>query len=359
MQTAQLLCPVDHVVMNFPFPPQDLQPLIDFLTSNTPLPATNIPFRVGTVTPDGRLDLCKQKLGVQGLELVAKALQSNLVIKHLLLGTNAFGNPGAAAVAALLAVNNTIETVYLGCNYIEHAGCKVICEALEENQTVKSVWFKRNPIGAESMPSIIKLLSKNKRVRTIDLVNTCTGEGFHTLLEYLENNDTIERLYLSGNYLTATTMKYVNKMLTRNTHIKSLFLSVNDIGDDGVGELIPGLTTNTSLEDLSIASCGITDKGLELLLVALQTNKSIKSLDLGYAPSTKALGAKANQLSHEAVRSLIAYITGQTQIVQLDLGKTNVTEADKNILKAEIEKRKTGSAYPVHPDSKAIKSVYR
>ena len=369
MQAAQLICPVDHVKAIFPFPSHHLQPVIDFISNNMPLPAEDMPFPVGTVTSDGRLDMCKQQLGVQGIELVATALKSNRVIKHLLLGTNAFGNPGADAVANLIAANNTIETVYLGCNYIEQTGCKAICEALEENQSVKSIWFKRNPVGAESMSSIIKLLSKNKQIRTLDLVNTCAGNGFHTLLEYMEENDTIERLYLSGNYFTADTMKYVNKMLVRNKHLKSLYVSVNDIGDDGVETLIPGLTSNTSLEELSLASCGIADKGMQLLFTSLKANNRIKSLDLGYAPSTRALGAKANQLSPEAAGLLIEFVSEQNRIMHLNLCKMNITETDKHILKEEIEKREGGSVtmngyqskriYPVHPDSKAIKSVYR
>jgi hypothetical protein len=369
MQTPQIFCPVDHVKMTFTFPKHELQSVINFLINNKPLPNTDKAFSVGTITPDGRLDMCKQQLGVQGIELVASALKNNQVVKHLLLGTNAFGNPGATAVAGLLSENNTIETVYLGCNYIEQTGCTAICEALEENQRVKSVWFKRNPIGAKSMPAIIKMLSKNKQIRTLDLVNTCAGEGFHALLEYLEDNDTIERLYLSGNFLTAATMKFVSNMLSRNTRLKSLYLSANNIGDEGVAELLPGLMNNTSLEEISLASCGIADAGMELLFTSLKAKNNIKSLDLGYAASTKVLGAKTNQLSHASANLLVEYIIEQTNLCNLNLGRISLAEAHINILRDEIEKRNGGRlemngyqskhTYTAHQDSKAIKSVYR
>jgi Ran GTPase-activating protein (RanGAP) involved in mRNA processing and transport len=368
MQPNQILCPVDHVKTDFPFPQQNLQPVIKFLDSNTPLPETNTAFPVGTITTDGRLDMCKQQLGIRGLELVAEPLKNNQVVKHLLLGTNAFGNTGAAAVAELVAANNSIETVYLGCNYIEQEGCKAICEAIEASPSVKSVWFKRNPIGAESIPAIIKMLSGNKQLRTLDLVNTGVGEGFHTLLEYLQHNDSVERLYLSGNYLTAATMKYVSKMLAGNKHLKSLYLSVNNIGDEGVVELIPGLAANTTLEDLSLASCGITGKGMELLFTTLQANSTIKSLDLGYAASTRALGAKANELSAASAALLVEFIERQANLINLNLGKMDLPEAQRNKLIEEMSKR-SGSLemnryqsermYAAHEDSKAIKSVYR
>jgi Ran GTPase-activating protein (RanGAP) involved in mRNA processing and transport len=369
MHVTKIACPVDHVKITFPFPEQDLQPVIENIANNNSLPAADASFPVGTITADGRLDMCKQQLGVFGIKQVAAALQNNVVVKHILLGTNAFGNQGAKAVAELVTNNNTIETVYLGCNYIEQEGCKAICEALEENQSVKSIWFKRNPIGPESIPAIIKLLSKNKQIRTLDLVNTGVGQGVHALLEYLQENDTIERLYLSGNELTAATMKYVSAMLEKNNRIRSLYLSVNDIGDEGVAELIPGLTNNTSLEELSLSSCGIGDKGMELLFTVLKAKDNIKSLDLGYAPSTRVLGAKANQLSPATADLLIAYIMEQKNVSNLNLGKIQLSEAQKNILKEEFERRNPGSLemsgyqsknkFPAHPDSKAIKSVYR
>ncbi|OQP46824.1 hypothetical protein A4H97_04695 [Niastella yeongjuensis] len=368
MQPNQIHCPVDHVKADFPFPQKNLQPVIDFLNSNAPLPAINTAFPVGTITADGRLDMCKQQLGIRGLEQVAIPLMNNQVVKHLLLGTNAFGNVGAAAVAKLVAANHSIETVYLGCNYIEQEGCKAICEAVEVSPSVKSIWFKRNPIGAESMPAIIKMLSGNKQLRTLDLVNTRAGEGFYILFEYMEQNDSVERLYLSGNFLTANTMKYVGKMLARNKHLKSLYLSVNNIGDEGVAALIPGLAVNSTLEELSLASCGITGKGMELLFTTLQTNDNLKSLDLGYAPSTKVLEAKANELSDASAALLVELIERRPNLINLNLGKMSLPEVERNRL-IEAMSRRNGSlemsryqsekTYPAHADSIAIKSVYR
>jgi Ran GTPase-activating protein (RanGAP) involved in mRNA processing and transport len=314
---------VDHVVSTFPFERETLEPVLQYLTDNKP--ATDQVFPVGTITADGRLDMCKQQLGVEGIQLVGAALAHNTVIKHLLLGTNAFGNQGAAAVGALVAQNKTIETLYLGCNYIEHNGCKVICEALEENQSIKSLWFKRNPIGPhESMQALVQLLSKNSNIRTLDLVNTCAGEDFRTLLTYLEQNTTIERLYLSGNYLTSDMMKPVGEMLDKNKHLQSIFLSVNNIGDEGMMNLADGLANNTSIQEIGLASCGIEEEGAQLLFEILAANTQIKTVDMGYAPSTKALGAKANYLSEDTTAKLKNY---------------------KNLKS--------------HPDSKAIKSVYR
>lgn len=325
MQNHPVVCPVDYVKDTFPFHRSDLDPVLAYLENNQPLPVTNLVFPVGTVTTDGRLDMCKQQLGVEGVQLVAAALRQNTQIKHILMGTNAFGNPGAKAVADLVSVNHTIETVYLGCNYIEQAGAAALCEALSGNQSVKSMWLKRNPIGSQSMKNIVQLLQQNPHLRTLDLVNTCAGEGFLTLLEYLKENRTVERLYLSGNYLTADMMIPVSDMLIANKHLKSLFLSVNNIGDKGVAHLVRGLQQNTTLEQLSLSSCGIEAEGMQLLHDLLSARPYLKWIDLGYAPSTKALGAKGNLPLHLSAMKDFPASTGDF----------------------------------VHPDSKAIKSVYR
>lgn len=358
METT-IICPVDHVIEECQ---GDLQPVIDFIATNQPLPATDKVFPVGTVTADGRLDLCKQKLGIQGMTRIAAALQQNHVIRHVLLGTNAFGNPGAMALAAVLRVNTTIETVYLGCNYMESTGCIALCEALEHNSTVKSIWFKRNPIGADSIPAIIRLLEQNHHIRTLDLVNTCVGEALHDLLHYLGNNHTLERLYLSGNHLTAATMVHVNQMLLQNKHLKALFLSVNNFGDEGVKALIPGLSENKTLKEVSFASCGVSDEGVQLLCHALANNPNLVMLDLGYAPSTRVLGAAANQVAAGGVAAIMQL----SYLESLNLTRTSLSAdlralltAQENIPHVVMDGMPRKGDMIIHPDSKAIKSVYR
>lgn len=358
MQTT-ILCPVDHVIHHFS---GDLQPIIDFLSNDHPLPQKDQAFPFGTVTADGRLDLCKQKLGVEGITRITAALQHNSVIQHVLLGTNSFGNPGAIAIGEMLKVNTTIETVYLGCNYIESEGVAAICEALETNNTVKSIWFKRNPIGAASIPAIIKLLQKNKNIRTLDLVNVCVGDAIHELLKYLGGNNTIERLYVSGNYMTAPTMIYFNEMLLSNKHLNGLYLSVNNIGNEGLNNLLPALSSNTTLKELSLASCGITNEGILHLCEALKIHNSLDMLDLGYAASTRVLGAKANEITATGAAAIMEL----NFLHSLDLSKTNLSpETKKEILDhikvphVVMDGKSTRGVGPIHPDSRAIKSVYR
>jgi Ran GTPase-activating protein (RanGAP) involved in mRNA processing and transport len=364
MTDNKIICPVINSDIS-PILLENIEPIIQYLKSNQNLPDFPLIFPIGTVTDDGRLDLCKQNLGVDGAAIIVNALKNNPSVKHLLLGTNKIGNEGAKALTDVIQQNTALETLYLGCNNIESEGAIAICAALEENKDIKSLWFKRNPIGKESVPALIQLLKKNKNIRTLDLVNTCLEDGFYDLFDYLKENNSIERLYLSGNYLTPEHCAALAKTLIHNTSINALFLSVNDFGDAGVKELAQGLAQNNTLEELSLASCGINELGILELIKGLSNNKNLINLDLGFSPSTRVLKSKANQISDKAAAELVEFIELSPNLAFINLVKTNISAAFK-IQFAEL-KNKTifmdgftnKNTFILHPDAKAIKSMYR
>src|SRR5262245_38954211 len=97
-----ILCPIKGPLPAPTCLPDELAPLLDTLRNNRAV-AEPMTFPRGTLLPDGRLDLCKQGLGVEGCRAVTEALVGNTVVRSLLLGTNGIGDDGAEAVAELLS----------------------------------------------------------------------------------------------------------------------------------------------------------------------------------------------------------------------------------------------------------------
>jgi Ran GTPase-activating protein (RanGAP) involved in mRNA processing and transport len=365
MKEQKTICPVIETDMTSVLF-EKIEPVLQFLESNDALPETSLVFPIGTVTNDGRLDLCKQNLGADGARMIVGALKQNQSVKHLLLGTNKIGNQGAIDLSEAIAHNSSLETLYLGCNYIESEGAIALCEALEHNTDIKSVWFKRNPIGKDSVPALINLLKKNSHIRTLDLVNTCLEDGFCDLFDYFKENQSVERLYLSGNYLIPPQyMAHLAGVLTHNKTLKALFVSVNNFGDEGATLLAKGLAQNTTLEELSVASCGLQEAGIICLLDALAQNKNLKHLDLGYASSTRVLQSKGNTLSDVAAQKLLEFIEASPQLMSINLIKTNLSDTYKGLFSKITDRRisidglNNKKTIARHPDSQAIKSVYR
>lgn len=139
-------CPINSVSATSPDVLARIAPLIEHLKSNMPVADTKT-FPCGTAIPDGRLDLCKQGLGITGCQMVTDALIDNSTVISFLLGTNGIGNIGAASVAKLIEQNDRIEIVYLGCNRIDETGIAKLTAALTCNTSVTGLWLKRNPIG--------------------------------------------------------------------------------------------------------------------------------------------------------------------------------------------------------------------
>ncbi|MBS1795975.1 MAG: ribonuclease inhibitor [Acidobacteria bacterium] len=379
----EVVCPVTHSYHSSEDVLAELAPLVEFLESDRAAAEQTV-FPRGVVTPDGRLDLCKQSIGIEGCARLTEALKHNRKIGAILFGTDGIGSEGARHVAGLIAENDTLETVYLGCNDIESDGVAALAGALGENRTVRGLWLKRNPIGVDGAKSLAAMLRVNRTLEILDLVNTVPGpEGLAALLDVLiGENRTLRKLYLSGNGLDAADAERLKTLLIENDALDTLMLSVNHLGDAGVRTLAAGLGHNKTLRTLSLASNGISASGAAALLESLPEDTALEYLDLGYAISTRVLNAQNNALGDEIAPAVRDFLKRNRTLRQLEMINTGLTgvgldaifegvlenpvlsrlrvngrlpERVLSRLKANGEK----SAVVVSPGVRAIKSVYR
>lgn len=338
MKNLPLHCPLPNSIESGEEVLINLESLIDYLKKNQPV-TQKIVFPRGTVMPDGRLDLCKQSLGVAGCNLVTEALTNNSAIASLLLGTNGIGDLGAKDVARLIQSNNNLEIIYLGCNAISTTGIAALAEALSDNQSVTGLWLKRNPIGVVGAYYLAEMLRHNRSIRTLDLVNTQIGaEGLAAILEVLTyTNRTVERLYLGGNQIQPSDASLLGNLLANNSVITGLLLNVNHLGDSGVIVLAGGLKENKTLIDLGLASNGMGVEGCNSLLAALSTHPAMGNLDLGYSPSTRVLGAECNQIGDIGASAIANFLKSHSTLSKLNLARNGITEEGKIALIAGLE----------------------
>lgn len=347
----------------------DLEPLLEVLQYGS-LPEEETRFPRGSLRHDGRLDLCKQQLGLEGCERIVKAVGSQNLVHTLLLGTNAIGDEGAARVADLIRLGQ-LESVYLGCNLIGETGAERIAEALETDDRVKALWLKRNPLGAAGIQRLAQMLRRNATLRTLDLVNTSPDhDAMLELLEVIAVHPSLEYVYLSGNGLDAQEAPALASCLT-NPNLKGLYLGVNHLGDAGTRVICEALGQNASLEFLSLSSNGITDEGVIALCAVVQHHPSLLSLDLGYSPSTKVLGAHANRLTDRSIPALCDLLPHSATLRDLNLHPNTFTASSIKALREAarsysalerliLDTHQTGSmSSATHLDARQIRSIYR
>lgn len=284
-------------------------------------------FQKGTLLPDGRLDLCKQDLGPAGIKLVAEAMKSNEIVKHVLLGTNAMGSAGAVAVSGLIEQNNSLNTVYLGCNLIESEGVTRLAHAIATSSTVTALWLKRNPIGQGGFEAIADLLRHSQTLKVLDLVNTGVNRGALEIIvsSLTEGSPALEHLYLGGNGLSACEADLLRELLAKNESLRGLYLSVNQLGDDGVRSLSVGLKNNRKLEVLGLAANGITTDGFTHLNETLSQHAELKVLDLGIAPSAKTLKGWKNCIGDRGAMLLAETLATGSKLVSCNLEQNQVS----------------------------------
>ncbi|SEG80055.1 hypothetical protein SAMN04489712_1136 [Thermomonospora echinospora] len=356
--------------------PADLVPLLARLASADPVTGDE-PFPLGTLRADGRVDLCKQGLGPDGVARLLPVAAASPHARHVLLGTNGIGTEGARALAGALTSGHGLETLYLGCNRIDADGAAVLAERLADDGTVRALWLKRNPIGDAGVRALAAMLRANTTVRTLDLVNTgLTVDGLRALLEVLADRPRpLERLFLGGNGLAAEDAD-VLAALVRDAGVRELYLPANHLGDAGAATLAAAVSTARPVL-LGLGGNGIGPDGARALAGALE---GIESLDLGRPPSERSLGAPANTTGDEGAAALAAALPG-SPLRRLELRHTGITGRGAKALLARVPDgtrleyvglgpgvpRKVKRAFAprlrpaarAHPDLHAIGSVYR
>lgn len=321
-----------------PCDPTEVEPLLAHLHADAPVDDAGgeRAFPRGTVTADGRLDLCKQSLGPENCRRVTEALAHNTRVASLLLGTDGIGDEGAADVARLLGTNDRLEIVYLGCNKIGPAGTREIARALEGNASVSGLWLKRNPIGEEGAKALADMLRRNTTLRALDLVNTLPGTaGLNAVIDVLTlHNRTVERLYVGGNDLGQDAAERLAELLRANPRVTSLLVSVNRVGDGGAKTLAAALGENTTLRELGLGSNGIGPDGAAALFDAAASHPALSFLDLGHARSTRALAAPVNEISDEGAKAAGRMLSADPPALhRLDLrGPQNIGESGREAL---------------------------
>lgn len=334
-----LYCP-----MGRPFTPCDvaeLRPIVEHLQSGAPVEDC-LTFLRGTHLADGRVDLCKQRIGPVGAEWVSDAARGHEQSRHLLLGANGLGDRGARAVAGLVRQRPGLRTIYLGCNAIGAEGAEALAEALAENDQVTGVWLKRNPLGPRGYAALAAMLRRNRTIRTLDLVHTLPGEeGLRALVEALAAGvSAVRRLYLGGNRLGPAEAPLLAELL-RQVPLHSLYLGVNRLGDEGTRIVAEGLRNNSSLQWLALSSNGIGPEGAWALAAAAQDHPRLAVVELGYDKSTPVLGESPNQIGDAGCSAIADWLVGAERLRALDLRRNGITGAGVALLVDALRSQRT------------------
>ena len=300
--------------------PSELGPLVERLRRGDPVEGT-VAFPRGTLTADGRLDLCKQEVGPINLERIASSLRGNAFVKSLLLGADFIGDAGMRHLASLLEANSTLETIFVGCNGITARGVEVLAPAAAEHRSLRGLWLKRNPLGPEGARHLALILERAPSLRTLDLAQTDLGSrGLAVIVEALvRRGRPLERLYVCGNGLTPPDAALLAELL-RSACPEELYLRANLFGDQGCEILLDACARARQLQVLGFASNGLSARGARAVAAALDAGSAITTLDLSQSPETFLPGVLPNRIGDPGALELAAALRRDPPLEHLFLG---------------------------------------
>jgi Ran GTPase-activating protein (RanGAP) involved in mRNA processing and transport len=343
-------------------PYDELEPFLNNLKSNVPLPADqeSQQFKRGTFFADGRMDLCKQVVGPTWIGALMDSLKSNTQTRHFLLGNNITGLEGGKAIGAFLKGDHAphIQTWYLAGQDYSAEAIRHIAAGLEEDTDVESLWLKRNPVYAEGAPYLRRLLEHNPRLKILDLHNTglglhqkaydsqsgyyedwLTNDGMRELCEGLKANTGLRHLYLDANALGIEAAKSLASVFDfKVTHglkgISSLWIDMNRLHDEGTAILVKSLR-EYPIKRLILGSNMISDVGMRAISDAFQNHKTLQLLDLSLYKSTGDMGAVTNNIGDAGKEAIADLLKHNTSLRYLNISMNNISaEAMEHIVDA-------------------------
>ncbi len=321
--------------------PAELEALADWLKQKQKA-LEDLQFNRGSALTGGRLDLCKQSIGPDGLHKVLDNLSQENGVEHLLLGLNALGDGGARQVAEFSAQNEFIRTIYLGCNKISPQGAKEFAGELEKGWAGQALWLKRNPIQKTGALAIIEAIKDDHPLKILDLTNIGLNDhdGAQIVRALTETNQNLEYLFLGGNGLGASTARELRELIKNHPNLRGLYLDTNPLMDSSTELLNFDPTTPVKLIDLSLSCCGIDSESIHVLFEHLSKHQ-LQRLNLGWTAAAGPLQMPANSISGETAETIANYLAINSSLRYLNLTKTGLRSEQGFKLLGGLEHNKT------------------
>lgn len=248
-------------------------------------------------------------------------IPSNKTDFDLQLGFNRLGNEGVKIVAQFAASNPSITSLDLCFNSIGPEGAKHLANYIRGTSTLRTLFLSGNHLGPKGFHFIARALSTNNALTSLNLTgNAGLAEGIQHLANELGSNRTLSTLCLNGNKLGSQGIVHVGALLTPSSSIRCLKIGDNNICDAGLETLSRALSSYRKLESLQLSFNDITRNGMELFASTLTGYSTLESLELDN-----------NKIGDEGIKYLVA-VMPTLQISRLNVGFNSIGNEGLSVL---------------------------
>ncbi len=316
----------------------------------TPPPIT---FEVGTVQPDGRLDLCRQGIKPSDLRRLLPELSDHPHVRHLLLRHNSLGPEGVLVVGDILRASPAIETVDLGGNAVGPYGARFIAEALGAESRVRHLGLAGNRLGTDGAGILMDHLDgrcgrRGERLASVDVANNALGvAGAIRVVDALLDRAGCESLDLSGNALGPTGGRLLGLRLERWARLRRLRVAATELGDEGLRSLLGPLDAQARLERIEMGHNGLSSSTVEAVAEMASAHPQLQHLALGVRRPSGTVAthdertpkSSGGEIDMPAANALAAMIGRAPALQTLDLTGMAIEPVAARVLVDAVEAR--------------------
>ena len=232
------------------------------------------------------VDLRDFYLGIHSIQIISHYIFKVDRIAKLNLTRNNLGDQGIEILISAVKNSMSLISLDITSNNISYKGGQFIFKNLSEQQSLIDLNISslegtnRNRLTNSGLKYIDLFFNKNKYIETLNLSgNSLKDEGLVLICQSINDNKNLQNLNISNNEIGSTGLiqglTFINlcKLISFN-------LSNNQLLDSGIKALSNSLQFFPNLRELNISNCGFEFKGFEYLIKSLTLYKNIWTLNI-------------------------------------------------------------------------------
>lgn len=226
---------------------------------------------------------------INALRIHTKLNSMRTILKSLDLSWNYIEASGAKDIADYIRWDNSLESLDISCSRVGDEGLEYIARALENNTTLKELkisgdlHYQGKKVGDRGMKALSKALKLNASITSIDLsFNDIGDEGLRYLMEALKENNSVKSINIRTNWRITDGAKkeFYNFIVQENYSLENLEMSgkipkeVQSRLDQNKenNKIMPVTQKNNSL--VKFEKC---ESGLQAVKCSLDENKGVNN----------------------------------------------------------------------------------
>ncbi|KAE9589194.1 putative WPP domain, leucine-rich repeat domain, L domain-containing protein [Lupinus albus] len=251
-------------------------------------------------------------------------------LRYLNLSNNALGEKGVRAFRLLLQSQNNLEELYLMNDGISEEAAKAVSELIPSTEKLRVLRFHNNMTGDEGAISISEIVKRSLALEHFQCSSTRVGsDGGVALAEALGACIHLKTLDLRDNMFGVEAGVALSKVIPAFADLREIYLSYLNLEDDGAVALANALKEFApSLEILDMAGNDITAEAVPSLIACTSSKQFLTKLNLS-----------ENELKDEGAILISKALGGHGQLNELDLSTNSITWSGAKLLAEAVVKK--------------------